>query len=125
MVKFKDFSRPLSVFQVLFKANSIFKAVLCIQVLSSLCETCTLCGISSLFAEKNLHVLKTPYSLEILTCEPLICTVRHPKLILSNQMEEFISIKWVAITHPKSSRNTPAEGIVGLGRASSCKAIFF
>ena len=25
MVKFKDFSRPLSVFQVLFKANSIFK----------------------------------------------------------------------------------------------------
>ena len=25
MVKFKDFSRPLSVFQVLFKANLIFK----------------------------------------------------------------------------------------------------
>ena len=25
MVKFKDFSRPLSVFQVLFKANFIFK----------------------------------------------------------------------------------------------------
>ena len=25
MVKFKDFSRPLSVFQVLFKANLVFK----------------------------------------------------------------------------------------------------
>ena len=33
MVKFKDFSRPLSVFQVLFKANLIFKTVLYIQVL--------------------------------------------------------------------------------------------
>ena len=37
MVKFKDFSRPLSVFQVLFKANFIFKdfskTVLYIQVL--------------------------------------------------------------------------------------------
>ena len=42
MVKFKDFSRPLSVYQVLFKANFIFqgpyKTVLYIQVLSSLCE---------------------------------------------------------------------------------------
>ena len=27
MVKFKDFSRPLSVFQVLYKANFIFKNV--------------------------------------------------------------------------------------------------
>ena len=36
MVKFKDFSRPLSVFQVFFKANFIFKdfkTVLYIQVL--------------------------------------------------------------------------------------------
>ena len=37
MVKFKDFSRPLSVFQVLFKAkcifNDFFKTVLYIQVL--------------------------------------------------------------------------------------------
>ena len=35
MVKFKDFSRPLSVFQVLFKANfqGLFKTVLYIQVL--------------------------------------------------------------------------------------------
>ena len=35
MVKVQDFSRPLSVFQVLFKANLIFKTVLYIQVLSS------------------------------------------------------------------------------------------
>ena len=33
MVKFKDFSRPLSVFPVLFKANLLFKTVLYIQVL--------------------------------------------------------------------------------------------
>ena len=29
------------------------------------------------------------------------------------------------ISYPRSSRNTPAEGIVGLGRASSCSAMFF
>ena len=44
MVKFKDFSRPLSVFQVLFKANCIFKDFSrqsCIfQYFSSLCEPC-------------------------------------------------------------------------------------
>ena len=33
MVKFKDFSWPLGVFQVLFKASLIFKTVLYIQVL--------------------------------------------------------------------------------------------
>ena len=44
MVKFKDFSRPLSVFQVFFKANSIFKDFsrqFCIfKDFSSLCEPC-------------------------------------------------------------------------------------
>ena len=44
MVKFKDFSRPLSVFQVLFKANFIFKDFSrqsCIfKYFSSLCEPC-------------------------------------------------------------------------------------
>ena len=44
MVKFKDFSRPLSVFQVLFKANFIFKDFTrqaCIfKYFSSLCEPC-------------------------------------------------------------------------------------
>ena len=44
MVKFKDFSRPLSAFQVLFKANLIFKDFsiqYCIlKYFSSLCEPC-------------------------------------------------------------------------------------
>ena len=44
MVKFKDFSRPLSVFQVLFKANlifqGVFKTVLLFKFFSSLCEVC-------------------------------------------------------------------------------------
>ena len=44
MVKFKDFSRPLSVFQVLFKANFIFKNFSrqsCIfKYFSGLCEPC-------------------------------------------------------------------------------------
>ena len=44
MVKFKDFSKPLSVFQVLFKANLIFKDFSrqsCIfKYFSSLCEPC-------------------------------------------------------------------------------------
>ena len=44
MVKFKDFSRPLSVIPVLFKANLIFKDFSrqsCIfKYFSSLCEPC-------------------------------------------------------------------------------------
>ena len=44
MVKFKDFTRPLSVFQVLFRANLIFKDFSkqsCIfKYFSSLCEPC-------------------------------------------------------------------------------------
>ena len=44
MVKFKNFSRPLSVFPVLFKANLIFKDFsrqFCIfKYFSSLCEPC-------------------------------------------------------------------------------------
>ena len=46
MVKFKDISRPMSVFQVLFKANFIFKDFsrqTCIfKYFSSLCEPCTI-----------------------------------------------------------------------------------
>ena len=46
IVAFKDFSRPLSVFQVLFKANLIFKDFSrqsCIfKYFSSLCEPCKL-----------------------------------------------------------------------------------
>ena len=44
MVKFKDFSRPLSVFQVLFEANLVFKDFSrqsCIfKYFSSLCQPC-------------------------------------------------------------------------------------
>ena len=46
MIKFKDFARPLSVFQVLFKVNLIFKDFSrqsCIlKYFSSLCEPCLL-----------------------------------------------------------------------------------
>ena len=46
MVKFKDFSRPSCVFQVLFKANLTFKDFprqSCIfKYFSSLCEPCSL-----------------------------------------------------------------------------------
>ena len=40
MVKFKDFSRPLSVFQVLFKANFIFKDFEDSPVYSSTFQAC-------------------------------------------------------------------------------------
>ena len=40
MVKFKDFSRLLSVFPVLFKANSIFMDFLDIPVYSSTFQAC-------------------------------------------------------------------------------------
>ena len=55
MVKIKDFSRPLSVFQVLFKTNLIFKDFSrqsCIfKYFSSLCKpcknTCMMCPLIS------------------------------------------------------------------------------
>ena len=40
MAKFKDFSRPLSVFQVLFKANFIFKDFQDSPVYSSTFQAC-------------------------------------------------------------------------------------
>ena len=53
MVKFKDFSRPLNVFQVLFKANLIFKdssRQACIfKYFSSLCEPCYSRNLRSMF----------------------------------------------------------------------------
>ena len=48
MVKFKDFSRPLSVFQVLFKAKLIFKRVLYIKVLFKPVPTLVIDGIIQL-----------------------------------------------------------------------------
>ena len=41
MVKFKDFSMPLSVFQVLFKANFIFRTFQDSPVYSSTFQACT------------------------------------------------------------------------------------
>ena len=32
-------------------------------------------------------------NMEILTCDPLICTMNHPKFTVSNQMEESKNIK--------------------------------
>ena len=53
MVKFKDFSWPLCVFQVLFKANFIFKDFsrqYCIfKYFSSLCEPCLHCRLMNQF----------------------------------------------------------------------------
>ena len=57
MVKFKDFSRPLSVFQVLFKANLIFKDFSrqsCIfKYFSSLCEP-LLNGLKKLVHQRQM-----------------------------------------------------------------------
>ena len=33
------------------------------------------------------------HSLEILICDPLRCLMNHPRLIVDNQMEEFISLR--------------------------------
>ena len=86
MVKFKDFSRPLSVFQVLFKANLIFKTFLYIQVvfktvltLSKALNVC--CGSSMLF-----RVL-----VEFNHDKNLICCSFYNK-IFHNIMLSFISV---------------------------------
>ena len=34
-------------------------------------------------------------NMEIFTCDPLICTMNHPRLIVSNQMEDVISLQRV------------------------------
>ena len=44
-----------------------------------------------------LNNSKLHLNLEILTCDPLICTMRSPRFIVSNQMEEFISIQRVKV----------------------------
>ena len=52
---------------------------------------------------KWCHDLKRPYGvkgkghlcLEYITCDPLICTVNHPRVIVSNQMEGFNRIQKV------------------------------
>ena len=42
-------------------------------------------------------------NLEILTCDPLICTINHPRFNVLNQMEEFISIQSVITYNPFNS----------------------
>ena len=47
----------------------------------------------------GLHCFAKIYlNLEILTCDPLICTKNHRRLIVSYQMEEFISIHGVIVS---------------------------
>ena len=38
---------------------------------------------------------KVHLNFEILTCDPFMCTMYHPRLNVSSQMEEFISIQRV------------------------------
>ena len=58
MVKFMNYSRPLSVFQVLFKASLIFKDFSrqsCIfKYFSSLCESCIVTSVGYDEKETNL-----------------------------------------------------------------------
>ena len=49
-------------------------------------RVCTVCEEE----KKSLHL-----NLEILTCDPLIFIMGHPRLIASNQMEAFICIQRV------------------------------
>ena len=91
MVKFKDFSRPLSVIHVLFKANLIFNDFSrhsCIfKYFSSLCEPCYLFHKSVLF--------QSHYD----TAETKLWRVRSrfetPMMTLRLYWEEFYLIKFV------------------------------
>ena len=53
MVKFKDFSRPLSVFQVFFKANLIFKDFSRQSFISSTFQACVNAVIYYTFQNEN------------------------------------------------------------------------
>ena len=85
MVKFKDFSRPLSVFQVLFKANfhGIFKTVLYIQVLFNpvhvlrvMPSKMSVCNIAGITHISHYHIWDTiccdnPKSAYVISTFPL------------------------------------------------------
>ena len=83
MVKFKDFSRPLSVFQVPFNASLIFKDFSrqsCIfKYFSGLCEPCILLDLLNSLQKSNKmtgevsHLIFTPQ-----TC--LINSIKHEHL---------------------------------------------
>ena len=69
MVKFKYFSRPLNVFQVLFMANFIFKDFSrqsCIfKYFSSLCEPCLPTELSVLFVKIKKTNMEESISLRL------------------------------------------------------------
>ena len=52
-------------------------------------------GLHCLLSSKQSSVTEVDLNLKILTCDPLIITMNHPRLSVSNQMEEFISIQSV------------------------------
>ena len=48
-------------------------------------------GLCCLLRQKQISEEEIQLYLEIVTCDPSISTMDHPKLVLSNQMEESIS----------------------------------
>ena len=66
MVKFKDLSRPLGVFQVLFKANLIFKAFQDSHVYSSTFQACANPDRAPYVGVGTPDPLKTAYSIKCL-----------------------------------------------------------
>ena len=54
---------------------------------------------STLFTEtKMIFRERNTFFFEIITCDPLICTMDYPKFNASNQKEEYISAYWLKIT---------------------------
>ena len=51
--------------------------------------SCSIASVYGLFA-KIIHL-----NLEVLNCDPLLYTLNHPRPIVPNQMEEFISLQRV------------------------------
>ena len=78
MVKFKDFSRPLSVFQVLFKANLIFKDLQDSPVYSSTFQACT--------------VLAQHWPHKLNTIERAFCWPANAGLLRVDHLEGFASL---------------------------------
>ena len=84
MVKFKDFSRPLSVFPILFKANLIFKDISrlsCIfKYFSSLCVPCTMWYNDSFFFASDHKIEFSEYDVFLSLVSPVnLGRVGYPK----------------------------------------------
>ena len=52
-------------------------------------------GLHCLVSWKWSFETEVHLNLKSLTCDPLICTMNHPSLIVSSYMEEFISLQKV------------------------------